>query len=83
MEVCYKVFKREVLDHLNLKSNRFGFEPEFTMKVAQSGFRIYEVPVVIVDEPTPGKRSTGVTELRPSSPFLVPILTRGSVRTYV
>lgn len=45
MEVCYKVFKRKVLKGLPLRSNRFGFEPEFTMKVAKRGYRIYEVPV--------------------------------------
>lgn len=45
METCYKVFRRQVLEAINLKSNRFGFEPEFTAKVARKGFRIYEVPV--------------------------------------
>ncbi len=45
METCYKVFRRELLDHMTLKSNRFGFEPEFTAKVARSKFRICEVPV--------------------------------------
>jgi glycosyltransferase involved in cell wall biosynthesis len=45
METCYKVFKKEVLDDLKLKSNRFGFEPEFTMKIARKGFRVYEVPI--------------------------------------
>ena len=45
METCYKVFKREVLDNIKLKSNRFGFEPEFTAKVARKGFRIYETPI--------------------------------------
>ena len=45
METCYKVFKREVLDGLQLKSNRFGFEPEFTAKVAKKHFRIYETPI--------------------------------------
>jgi glycosyltransferase involved in cell wall biosynthesis len=45
METCYKVFKKEVLDDIQLKSNRFGFEPEFTMKIARKGFRIYEVPI--------------------------------------
>ncbi|MFO0775244.1 MAG: glycosyltransferase family 2 protein [Nitrospiraceae bacterium] len=45
MEVCYKVFRREVLCDMPLSSNRFGFEPEFTMKVAKRGYRIYEVPV--------------------------------------
>jgi len=42
---CYKVFKKEVLDEINLKEKRFGFEPEFTQKVANKKFRIYEVPV--------------------------------------
>ena len=45
METCYKVFNRQVLDDINLKSNRFGFEPEFTAKVAKKRFRIYEVPI--------------------------------------
>ena len=45
METCYKVFKKDVLDEINLKSNRFGFEPEFTMKIAKKGFRVYEVPI--------------------------------------
>jgi glycosyltransferase involved in cell wall biosynthesis len=45
METCYKVFKKEVLDEIQLKSNRFGFEPEFTMKIAKKGFRVYEVPI--------------------------------------
>ena len=45
METCYKVFKKEVLDTIKLKSNRFGFEPEFTAKVAKKGFRIYETPI--------------------------------------
>lgn len=45
METCYKVFRRHVLNEITLKSNRFGFEPEFTAKVAKKGFRIYEVPI--------------------------------------
>jgi glycosyltransferase involved in cell wall biosynthesis len=45
METCYKVFRRQVLDGLALRSDRFGFEPEFTMKVARRGWRIYEVPI--------------------------------------
>jgi len=45
METCYKVFVREVLERITLKSNRFGFEPEFTAKVARLGVRIYEVPI--------------------------------------
>jgi glycosyltransferase involved in cell wall biosynthesis len=45
METCYKAFRKEVLKDLPLKSNRFGFEPEFTMKIAKRKFRIYEVPI--------------------------------------
>ena len=45
METGYKVFKKEVLDHLRLKSNRFGFEPEVTAKIAKMNYRIYEVPI--------------------------------------
>jgi glycosyltransferase involved in cell wall biosynthesis len=45
METCYKVFRREVLDQITLKSNRFGFEPEFTMKIAKKGFRVYETAI--------------------------------------
>ncbi len=45
METCYKVFKKEVLDHIHLKSNRFGFEPEVTAKIAKMNYRIYEVPI--------------------------------------
>jgi glycosyltransferase involved in cell wall biosynthesis len=45
MEVCYKVFKAEVLKGINLKSNRFDFEPEITAKIAKRRCRIYEVPI--------------------------------------
>jgi glycosyltransferase involved in cell wall biosynthesis len=45
METCYKVFRREVLKDIRLKSNRFGFEPEITAKVAKGKWRIYEVPI--------------------------------------
>jgi glycosyltransferase involved in cell wall biosynthesis len=45
METGYKVFRKEVLDHIHLKSNRFGFEPEITAKIAKMNYRIYEVPI--------------------------------------
>jgi glycosyltransferase involved in cell wall biosynthesis len=45
METCYKVFRREVLKDIRLKSNRFGFEPEITAKIAKGKWRIYEVPI--------------------------------------
>jgi glycosyltransferase involved in cell wall biosynthesis len=45
MEVCYKVFKAEVIKGINLRSNRFEFEPEITAKVAKKRCRVYEVPI--------------------------------------
>jgi SAM-dependent methyltransferase len=45
METCYKVFRREVIQSIKLESNRFGFEPEVTAKLAHRGYRIYEVPI--------------------------------------
>jgi glycosyltransferase involved in cell wall biosynthesis len=45
MEVGYKVFRTEVLKGVDLKSKRFGFEPEITMKLAKRGCRFYEVPI--------------------------------------
>jgi hypothetical protein len=57
MEVCYKVFHREVIQGVRLKSNRFGFEPEVTAKIARFRMpavpgrnperkcRVYEIPV--------------------------------------
>ncbi|MCU1231165.1 MAG: glycosyl transferase, family 2 [Acidobacteria bacterium] len=45
METCYKVFRREVIQSIRLRSDRFGIEPEITAKVAKRGYRIYEVPI--------------------------------------
>ena len=45
MECCYKMFKREVIQSLNLVENRFGFEPEITAKVARLDVVIYEVGI--------------------------------------
>ncbi len=46
MEVCYKVFRREVLESISLRENRFGFEVEVTAKIARGKrWRIYEVPI--------------------------------------
>ncbi|MCS7269757.1 MAG: glycosyltransferase family 2 protein [Gemmataceae bacterium] len=50
METCYKVFRREVIQSIRLRSNRFGFEPEITAKIArrrkgQPPWRVYEVPI--------------------------------------
>jgi glycosyltransferase involved in cell wall biosynthesis len=45
METCYKVFKSEILKSIPIRSDRFGFEPEITAKVAKLGCRVYEVPI--------------------------------------
>lgn len=45
METCYKVFRRKVIQSIELEEPRFGFEPEITAKIARSGFRVYEVPI--------------------------------------
>jgi glycosyltransferase involved in cell wall biosynthesis len=45
METCYKAFRREVIQSIPLRSNRFGIEPEITAKVARRGYRIFEVPI--------------------------------------
>jgi len=45
METCYKAFRREMLNRMDLRETRFGFEPELTAKAARLGARIYEVPV--------------------------------------
>ena len=45
METCYKVFRADVLKRIKLRENRFGFEPEFTAKMARARCRVYEVPI--------------------------------------
>jgi glycosyltransferase involved in cell wall biosynthesis len=45
MEVGYKVFRAEALKRIELKSKRFGFEPEITIKLAKRHYRFYEVPI--------------------------------------
>ena len=45
METGYKAFRSEMLKKIEIKSNRFGFEPEITAKVAKMGCRIYEIPI--------------------------------------
>ena len=45
METCYKVFKREVIQSIDIKENRFGFEPEIVAKVAQRRLRIFEMGI--------------------------------------
>ena len=45
MEVCYKVFKSEVIKNIKLEENRFGFEPEITAKISKKNLRIFEVGI--------------------------------------
>lgn len=45
METCYKAFKSEVIKNIDIKENRFGFEPEVTAKIARQNLRIFEVGI--------------------------------------
>jgi len=45
METCYKVFRREVIQSIPIEENRFGFEPEITVKIAKRHLRVYEVGI--------------------------------------
>ena len=45
METCYKVFRREIIADMKLRQDRFGFEPEFTARIAAQHCRVYEVPI--------------------------------------
>jgi glycosyltransferase involved in cell wall biosynthesis len=45
METGYKVFRREVIDGMNIRAKRFDFEPEFTAKILKRNYRIFEVPI--------------------------------------
>jgi glycosyltransferase involved in cell wall biosynthesis len=45
METCYKAFRRDVIQSIDIKENRFGFEPEITAKISKKRIRIHEVPI--------------------------------------
>ena len=45
METCYKCFRREIIQSIDLQEDRFGFEPEITAKLVKKGIRIKEVPI--------------------------------------
>ncbi len=45
METCYKIFRREVIENIIIKSNRFNFEPEITAKIIKAGYKIKEIPI--------------------------------------
>lgn len=59
METCYKLFSRESLDGIRIRSDRFNFEPEITAKILKKGIRIYEIPISYTGrEYTEGKKIT-------------------------
>lgn len=45
METCYKAFRREIIQRIEIESDRFGFEPEVTAKISRMNCRVYEVPI--------------------------------------
>jgi hypothetical protein len=45
METCYKAFRREIIQSIPLEENRFGFEPEVTVKISRMNLRIYEIGI--------------------------------------
>ena len=45
VETCYKAFRREVIQSIEIEEDRFGFEPEITAKIARGGWRLYEVGI--------------------------------------
>lgn len=45
METCYKAFRREVIQSIQIEENRFGFEPEITAKIAKKKYKVLEVPI--------------------------------------
>ena len=66
METCYKVFRREIIQSIPIEENRFGFEPEITVKVARRKLRIYEVASATGDAPMKRvRRSDGRTAYAP------------------
>ena len=64
MEVCYKVFKANVIKDIKLEENRFGFEPEVTAKISKKNLKIYEVGVKYFGRTySDGKKLHGVMDL--------------------
>ena len=56
METCYKVFRADVLKHIQLSSNRFGFEPEITAKIARLKLRIFEKIYILLPTELPTRK---------------------------
>ena len=66
METCYKVFRREIIQSLDLREDRFGFEPEVTAKVAGLGCRIYEVGISVLGSDLRGRQEDRLARRRAS-----------------
>lgn len=65
METGYKVFRREVIKNINLRANRFDFEPEITAKILKKGYKIEEVPISFVGRKfNEGKKITWVDGIK-------------------
>lgn len=62
METCYKCFKREVIQSIDIEEDRFGFEPEITAKVAHKGIKILEVPVSYFPRSRKGGKKIGLKD---------------------
>jgi len=71
METCYKLFRADIIKQLDLKEQRFGFEPEVTAKISRyPGIRIYEVGISYYGRTyAEGKKSTGKTGFMQSGVF--------------
>ena len=63
METCYKVFKREIIQELELKQRRFGFEPEVTAKIARRKHRIVERPITYNGRPFSEGKKIGIYDV--------------------
>lgn len=63
METCYKAFRRDVLDSVELTQNRFGVEPELTAKLARRGYRFTEVPITYQPRSYAEGKKIGVKDL--------------------
>lgn len=62
METCYKAFKREVIQSIDIEEKRFGFEPEITAKLAAKGEKIIEVPISYMPRTTQEGKKIGFSD---------------------
>jgi hypothetical protein len=72
METCYKLFRRELIQAIELREDRFGFEPEITAKVAQTRCRVYECAISYTPRTAEdGKKINGQTAFTRSIAFCI------------